>query len=371
MKIGVFPMIAGQRGGGVETYELNLVRNLAALDQENELRVFCLNNHAAAAFAFDQPNVKYQILWPRTRWVSIPLTLPLAIKRSCVEVVHATFVPPLHCAVPLVVTVHDVCMPTHQELYPTSIRWRFDQLVYKRLRSFDQIICPTETTKTQLLEHYCAHEDRITVIPEAVDQHFQRVDGDDLLQILESYGITQPYLLFSGNLRVGNKNLIRLLEAFSIFRQRCGSVARLILTGRRSWHSNALDEAIDRFGLRKAIIETGWVPPDHVPALYSGATMLLFPTLCEGFGLPALEAMACGTPVVTSNISCLPEVTGNAALLVDPFSVADIAEGIIKLFCDEGLQVLLRERGLEWVKQFSWERTARETLGVYRRALSS
>lgn len=178
-------------------------------------------------------------------------------------------------------------------------------------------------------------------------------------------------MLFSGNLRVGNKNLIRLLEAFHVFQQRCGSAARLVLTGRRSWRSRTLDGAITRLGLRSAIIETGWVPPVHVPALYSGATMLLFPTLCEGFGLPALEAMACGTPVITSNVSCLPEVTGNAALLVDPLSVADIAEGIIRLFRDERLQNDLRDRGLEWVQQFSWERTARETLHVYQRALRS
>jgi glycosyltransferase involved in cell wall biosynthesis len=369
MKVGVFPTIVGRQGGGVETYEISLVRGLVEMSRD-DLHIFCLSQQAADAFDIQPANgesasIQFEVLRPASRLISIPFSLPPAIKRSGVDLVHATFVPPLRCSVPLLVSVHDICVHTHPELYPATIRWRLNTLLYNRLHRFDHILCPTMTTKDLMIEHFRVPEDRVSVCPYAVDEHFRPVAGDELEGILSGHGITQPYLLFAGNLRVGNKNLIRLLEAYHKFQSLCGNEAKLVLTGRRSWQSKELDSAIDKLELRDSIIETGWLPPEHVPALYSGATMLLFPTLCEGFGLPALESMACGTPVLTSNVSCLPEVTGGAALLVDPLNVDDIADGIAQLYRDTGLQADLRQKGLEWVKQFSWQRTAKETRDVY------
>lgn len=370
MKVGIFPTIVGRQGGGVETYELGLARGLAAMNRD-DVHLFCLSQQAADALAVKQSNVEVKVLWPRSRWLSIPFSLPTAIARSGVDILHATFIPPLRCSVPLLVSVHDVCMYTHPQLYPAAIRWRMNQLLYKRLNRMDHILCPTIKTKELMIEHFRVPEDRASVIPYGVDRQFRPVAGDELEQILNSYGIEQPYLLFAGNLRVGNKNLLRLVEAYHLFQTKAGREARLVLTGRRSWRSKELDEAIDRFGLRSSIIETGWLTPEHVPALYSGATMLLFPTLCEGFGLPALESMACGTPVLTSNVSCLPEVTGGAALLVDPYNVAEIADAMGHLYRDSALQANLRKKGFEWVQPFTWDRTVRETRETYERVLAS
>ncbi|MCC6510462.1 MAG: glycosyltransferase family 4 protein, partial [Pirellulaceae bacterium] len=213
---------------------------------------------------------------------------------------HATFVPPLRCPVPLVVTVHDVCVHTHPHLYPTAIRLRLNFMLYQRLRRFEHIICPTIVSKDLVIQHFGVREERISIIPYAVEREFQPIQGDALQSVLEGYGIQRPYFLFAGNLRVGNKNLVRLLEAYQLFKQKHGDEVLLVLTGRRSWQSKVLDETIERLNLRTSIVETGWLAPGHVPALYSGALTLLFPSLCEGFGLPALESMACGTPVLTS-----------------------------------------------------------------------
>lgn len=369
MRIGIFPAIAGRRGGGVETFELNLVRSLAQAAPQDEFRVFCLSQAAADSFA-PSPNVHCQVVWPALRWISYPLTLPRAIAHSGVDVVHATFVPPMRCSVPLVMSIHDICIHTHPASYPMAIRRRFSALLFKRVRSFTHVICPTHTTRNLLLEHFDTDESRVSVVPYGVDRDFCLVPAADVAAVLERYSIPQPYVLFSGNLRVEGKNLIRLLEAFHQFRGARSDDIKLVFTGRRSWGSEKLDETIARLNLRNAIIEPGWVPPECVPAFYAGASMVLLPSLCEGFGLPALEAMACGTPVITSNLSCMPEVVGDAALLVDPFSVQDMAATMGRLFDDAQLQAQLRLRGLEWVKQYSWERTARETLKVYSQLIS-
>ncbi len=370
MKVGVFPTIVGRQGGGVETYEINLIRGLAEMGRD-PMHVFCLSQQAADSLGILRPNIHFEILRPKSRWLSIPFSLPPAIKRSGVDLVHATFVPPLRSSVPLLVSVHDICVHTHPELYPAAIRWRLNTLLYNRLHQFDHILCPTVTTKDLLVEQFRVPESRVSVSPYAVDSHFRPVHGDELDGILSGHGINQPYLLFAGNLRVGNKNLIRLLKAYHKFQKAGERDVKLVLTGRRSWRSKELDAAIDKLELRESIIETGWLPPEHLPALYSGATMLLFPTLCEGFGLPALESMACGTPVLTSNVSCLPEVTGGAALLVNPLDVDEIADGIIQLYRDVALQSDLRKKGLEWVQHFSWQRTAHDTTDAYHRLLSN
>jgi len=371
MRIGIFPAIIGRQGGGVETYEASLVRALVRLNADCEYHVYCLGQPAVDAFELAGENLSYEVLRPSARWISIPFSLPRAIARSNVDLVHATFVPPFRCSVPLIVTVHDVCVHTHPQLYPASIRVRLNYLVYKRLKKFAHIICPTQVSKELVIEHFGVREDRVSVIPEAVEPEFRPVHGDQLNAVLDKYGIRYPYFLFAGNLRVGNKNLVRLLEAYKLFQSQFGKEARLVLTGRRSWQSHVLDEAIDRLAIRESIVETGWLPPEHLPALYSGARALLFPSLCEGFGLPALESMACGTPVIASNLSCLPEVTGNAALLVDPYSVEAIAEGIGNLFQNNSLHAELRAQGFSWVQRFSWARTARETLAVYQRVLDA
>jgi glycosyltransferase involved in cell wall biosynthesis len=186
-----------------------------------------------------------------------------------------------------------------------------------------------------------------------------------------TYAIRERYVLFVGQLKTRSKNLLRLLEAFRQFRAEAGEPFRLVMVGRRNRTTVGLDEAVERLALKDHVVELGHVPDADLPLLYSGAEMLAFPSLCEGFGFPVIEAMACGTPVVTSKVSCLPEVAGGAALLVDPYSVEDIAAGMHRVFRDAALREDLCARGFERAKFFSWERTARQTLEAYERAASA
>jgi glycosyltransferase involved in cell wall biosynthesis len=183
--------------------------------------------------------------------------------------------------------------------------------------------------------------------------------------LADNYGIVEPYALFVGQLKA-RKNIARILEAFARFRLESRSELRLVLAGRRDWSSAGMDEVIDRWKLRGQVIELGHLAHPDLAVLYSGARMLVFPSLWEGFGIPVIEAMACGTPVITSNNSCLPEIAGDAALLVDPYSVEAIAEAIYRLDTDAALRQTLREKGLQRARAFSWRRTAEQTLAAYR-----
>jgi glycosyltransferase involved in cell wall biosynthesis len=192
--------------------------------------------------------------------------------------------------------------------------------------------------------------------------------------VIRRYGIRRPYCLFVGNLEP-RKNLPRLIEAFGLLRRHGlapADLPQLVLAGTRGWLSSGIFRAAAGQGLEAPdIVFTGYVPPADLPALYAGAACFVFPSLYEGFGLPVLEAMACGTPVVASTASSLPEVAGDAALLVDPHDVEGLAGALRRLWGDAELRADLRERGLQRATLYSWERTARLTLDVYERVARS
>jgi glycosyltransferase involved in cell wall biosynthesis len=182
------------------------------------------------------------------------------------------------------------------------------------------------------------------------------------------YGIRAPYLLHVGRIE-RKKNLCRTLEAFARVRTQHARRIRVVLAGTPGPGGEEVFEAIERLGLSEAVRLTGYVRQEDLPALYAGAMVFLFPSLYEGYGMPVLEAMACGTPVLTSNVTSLPEVAGDAALQVDPLDIESIAQGILKLVEDPQRRDEYIRKGLGRVKAFTWERTARETLAVYRKTL--
>jgi len=205
------------------------------------------------------------------------------------------------------------------------------------------------------------------VIPEAAHTRYRPMSLESVDPALKRYVIERPYILYVGSLEK-RKNLPRLLEAYAYLRETLPGW-KLVIVGGRKWKSDPIYKAVQRLGLEPHVIFTGFVAEEDLPALYNGADLFVFPSLYEGFGLPVLEAMACGTPVVTSNTSSLPEVAGEAALLVAPTDVKAIAAAMQRVLSEPDLAAELRRRGLERASQFSWERTARETLAVYERVL--
>jgi len=198
------------------------------------------------------------------------------------------------------------------------------------------------------------------------DERMQPVEDEATIEGVKArYHIRGEYVLYVGTLQP-RKNLGRLLEAVALLRKeaRRGEAPSLIIAGRKGWLYDPVFQQVERLGLEGEVVFPGYVPQEDLPALLSGARLFVFPSLYEGFGLPVLEAMACGTPVVCSNVSSLPEVAGDAALLVDPLDVEGMAEAMNRLLQDEGLRAELVERGYRQVRRFSWERCARATLAV-------
>jgi len=206
------------------------------------------------------------------------------------------------------------------------------------------------------------------IVSEAADRRFRPMEAVDIEPILREYSVETPYILYVGALE-SRKNLPRLLEAYTLLRQ-WSTGWRLVIVGARKWKSSPIFETVQRLQLESHVTFTGYVADEHLPALYAGADLFAFPSLYEGFGLPVLEAMACGTPVVTSNSSSLPEVAGDAALLVDPYNVDEIAAAMRRILEDTNLAQELRMHGLARAAQFTWERTARETIEVYEKVLA-
>ena len=233
-----------------------------------------------------------------------------------------------------------------------------------------QVIAISEHARGELLESYPALADRVVVVPLAAQPGFGPVaDPATLAGIRRRYGIpTAGYLLYVGTLEP-RKNLVRLIDAYAHVRAAGGdSVPPLVLAGPRGWREGPIFDAVERWGVGRRVIFPGYVAGADLPALYSGAALFVYPSLYEGFGLPVLESMACGAPVVTSSVSALPEVAGDAALLVDPTDTGALAAAIQRLLDDQGLRDRLRTLGLLRAARYTWRRTADETLAVYRTA---
>jgi glycosyltransferase involved in cell wall biosynthesis len=207
--------------------------------------------------------------------------------------------------------------------------------------------------------------EQIDVVYHGVDPAFHPLPDDEVAAFRHRRGLPERFALFVGTLEP-RKNLVRLVEAFARIKN---DQVGLVLVGGKGWLYDELFSRVEALGLSKIVTFAGYVTGDELPLWYNAATALAYPSVYEGFGLPVLEAQACGTPVLTSNASSLPEAAGDAGLMVDPYDTDALAAGLHRLLTDESLQYELRERGLIHARQFSWPRTARETAGVYRRAL--
>jgi glycosyltransferase involved in cell wall biosynthesis len=305
------------------------------------------------------------------------LSFPWFCRNLHADVIHIPLnLVPIAMPRPYVVTVHDLSTLLYPENKSETRHnyklWRARHGLARAAR----VIAVSDATRTDLEDLLSVTPGRITQIYNAIDPQFQQPCASDREQhrALERYGITYPYILYAGNIRL-QKNIPRLIEAFAVVRDELSThpkfkELRLVIIG---------DEISKHAAVRRAVIQTrtqaavrflGFVPFETLRAFYQGAQVFAFPSLYEGFGLPPLEAMACGTPVVTSSVSSLPEAVGDAAVMVSPENVFSISRGIKEALLDQDLRLELRERGYQQVAKFRWERTAEETMAVYRGAVS-
>jgi glycosyltransferase involved in cell wall biosynthesis len=264
-----------------------------------------------------------------------------------------------------VVTVHDLGYLSYPEAHKPADRRYLDWSTRWNAHEAAAVLADSQATKADLIAAYGARPDKIHVVYLGRDESLKQVTNPlRLAAVRAKYDLAQRYLLYVGTLQP-RKNLVRVVQAFGCIAGRPELAdVQLVLAGKKGWLYDSLFEQVSREGLSERIVFPGYIPDEDLPALLSAATAFVFPSLYEGFGIPVLEAGRCGLPVITSNTSSLPEVAGDAALLVDPHDVDAIADAMYRIITDRDLAAELTRRGHENVKRFSWEKCARETLAV-------
>ncbi len=349
---------------GVGYYAENLLGGMMAAAPEHDFMLFSNRDMREAWQPLSRETLYDDRFFPvRAAWMQA--ILPGTLRRVRPDVCHfPNYLAPVAPGCPYLVTIHDMT------LFITPRFHRFKKLVLDRTlvphvaRRAARIITVSKSARNDIVRYLKVPKEKVHVIMNAVSPAFKPVvDKASLDAVCARYGLDVPYVLYVGTIEP-RKNLTRLIQAFAQLRK-AGLPHKLVLVGQQGWHCEPIYAEVEKQGLQQDAIFTGYVPFDDLPALYSAAESMAFPSLYEGFGLPVLEAMACGTPVVTSASSSLAEVAGDAALLVDPFSVEEIASALRRIHSDRALAEELSYKGRERAAQFTWERAARATLALY------
>ncbi|MBI2222066.1 MAG: glycosyltransferase family 4 protein [Acidobacteria bacterium] len=352
---------------GIGTYVRNILKQLALQDRTNEYVLICRPDHCAMARDLG-PNFTAVPDASRPYSVAEQFSVPLDLRRHKVDLLHEPhYVLPPFVPCRAVVTIHD-CIHLR---FPQYLPHRKLAHAYARMflwtatHQAERIITVSETSKRDILQYFRIPPDKIEVIYNGIDDRFwTRPTDDEMERVRERYQLTGQFLLYAGNIKP-HKNLERLIEAFHQLRREGFDDLKLLIIGDEISKYATLRRTVHRYKLHQHVRFFGFVPDHTLAALYRLAAVFVFPSLYEGFGLPPLEAMASGTPVVTSNVSSMPEVTGDAALLIDPYDAEAIAAGIKTVLTDDSLRVGLRERGFKRAREFSWSRSAERVRAIY------
>ena len=298
-------------------------------------------------------------------WLKFEHGLRKQIKKSNFSVCHETgFVPPAVRDIPVIYTLCDLSLIRFPETHPRERVWFFNFFFKRRLSFADHIIAISEYVRKEILREFRLDEDQVTTIPLAADPCFYPRRPEEIASLLKSRNWPETYLLFVGSLEP-RKNLPFLVKALQELKHRIP----LIVAGWEGWGDKAWMEEIKKSGLEDLVIFAGYLDDESIARLYSGARVLVYPSLYEGFGLPILEAMACGCPVVCSNRSSLPEVAGDGAILVNPCHVEELAEAIDRIVGDDALRDDLIQKGFARLSLFNWQQSAKDTIKVFQKVV--
>jgi glycosyltransferase involved in cell wall biosynthesis len=351
---------------GIGTYIRNLLRQLARLDQTTEYVVFCRLEDREQAAAVGG-NFRAVVERAGNYSVAEQIRIPIDVRREGVTLFHAPHyvLPPL-ITCRSVVTIHDCIHLMFPQYLPNQLALTYARTSIRlAAKRATRVLTVSESSKRDIQRFVDVPADKIDVIYNAYDERFGIEPRDeDVVRVRERYQLEGDFVLYAGNVKP-HKNIERLIEAFDLVRKRGLDHLKLIIIGDEISRYAALRRAVHAHQLHKYVRFLGYMPEETLAVMYRLAGVFVFPSLYEGFGLPPLEAMASGTPVVTSNVSSLPEVAGDAAVLVDPYDPASIAGGIERVLTDETLRRDLRTRGLARAKQFSWEASVRRVREIY------
>lgn len=374
MRVGIDARLLYYRQGGISTYVRCLIRELAALSRGEQYVV--LQSRKDASSVADGRGIEIVRSWTPCHSRFEQLALPVELASLKLDLLHSPdFIPPFYRRCKSVITVHDLAFLRYPHLLTAASRSYYLQ-IGRAVKSADAIIAVSMSTRNDLIELLGASEEKISVISEASDAIFRPIDDELFLDaVRERYKVPEKFILFSGTIEP-RKNLPTLIKAFAkCWRQGedCvgadGHRLKLVIAGAMGWLYEEVFASVAALGIEDLVIFTGPVTGQYLNGLYNLATVFVMPSLYEGFGLPVLEAMACGTPVIASNTSSLPEVVGDAGLIVDPLDVDGWARAISRVLGDRALRDDLCRRGLRRAAEFSWRKAAEETRAVYERVL--
>jgi len=372
MKIGIITDAIDDRAAGIGTYVRNVVPEIVRLDKKNDYYLIHFDNSKNVFYKQFNNNKKvHEIIIPikklpfarETRKI---IFMPKILNRYELNIVHEMaqigpfFTKTNYKKIVSIMDIAAIILPKTQP-FISVIRHKFGLPII--LRNVDKIITISENTKKDLLKYFKISKEKITPTLLAADKSIIRITDKNKINLFKKkYDIDYPFLLFVSTLEP-RKNIIRLLKAFSKAKEEIPQ--KLIIVGRKGWKYHDISKTIKRLKLEKDVVFREKIANNELPLFYSTADIFVYPSLYEGFGIPPLEAMICGCPVITSNVSSIPEVVGNAAELINPYNIGELKDSIIKLANNKELRGKLSKRGIEQAKKFTWKKTAEKTIKIY------
>ncbi len=352
MKIGIDVHSTHQRKTGIGVYTYNLMRSLPSVDSANQYLFY--GNRAP------------RNLRTVERMVRENTYLPLRSVLDRLDLLHVPgYAAPLFSSGTLVVTVHDLIGMIYPENLALMSRFYWGTWLPMVVSRADRIVADSLNTQRDLIRLLGIPEKKIRVVPLAADPKFHPVrDSVALAQVKKRFNLAKAFVLYVGTIEP-RKNLVRVMEAWARVRRRTKIPYQLVITGFQAWAYREVSDLVRHLGIKRDVVFTGYVRDEELPLLYNASDLFIFPSLYEGFGMPVLEAMACGVPVLTSNTSSIPEVAGDAAIMVDPTDTESMARAIGQALEDKELRSRLIQAGPVRAAQFTWEKTARATLEAY------
>ncbi len=361
MKIGFFSDTLEKKGSGIGSYTKYILKYLKKITKGGD------TIHTIDWIKRDEYNEHIKIpnpfpFYKEYLWHSYCI---IKLRKMDFDIIHnpsqiPIFIKPYNN---YIMTIHDITPIIEGESHVLSLRLNYLLAMKKTLKHSSAIIADSIATKKDIIHFFNIPDDHIEVIYLAADDNFGIISSKDIENFKNSYGIHYPYILFVGMIEP-RKNLDTLIKAFYLLKKK-GYPHKLVIAGKAGWKNKKIFKLIDNLNLQKEIVFTGFVTENLLPALYNGAEFFVYPSLYEGFGLPPLEAMKCGCPVITSNISSLPEIVDRAGILVDPKDEANLIKNMEEMICDDTLREEYRKKGLQRAKVFDWETCAKKTYNVY------
>ncbi len=358
------------RGAGISWYIFNLLKNLAQVSPD-----FCYSAFLSDR-AFREPSLALRLSRLPTRRPMVRILWeqfiqPLALRRTGVDLLHAlAYVAPLAAPCPFVVTVYDLSFLRYPEAFRPFNRWYLQQFTANSVKRAKAIIAISESTRQDVINLLGAPPERVQTIYCGADEQFRVLAAPEVAAFKAARGLPDTFILFLGTLEP-RKNVDGLIRAYARWREWQPDAPPLIIAGGKGWYYGQIFGLVEQLNLTETVRFADYVPQSELSLWYNAASLFVYPSHFEGFGLPVLEAMACGTPVITSTVSSLPEVAGTdgAARLVNPANTEALAEAMSQVMADADLRAAMSQRGLARAAGFRWDKNARETVEVYKKAV--